>query len=120
MPRQKKLKTKKDKTIFGLLSCGWVEVDGSSKYQAFIRGDRKMLVGKSGAMRSLAVGKPIASSLSCTDSLNQRAYVFVAENRELIEGDQEKAKQLHVAYLKVSDANTPEMIVERFKQTTPA
>jgi hypothetical protein len=58
--------------------------------------------------------------LSCTDSINQRAYIFVAENRELIEGNQEKAKRLHAAYLKVSDANTPEMIVERLKQITPA
>ena len=114
MPK-KKLKTKKDKTIFGLLACGWVENEGTSKYRSFVRGDRRMLVGKSGAMRSLAVGAPIQSSISCTDSRNQNSYIFLSENRELVEDDEEAAKDLHTAYLKVSDSNTAAMILDQFK-----
>lgn len=115
MARKKTPKTKKDKTIAGLLTLGWTEGDGTSKYQSFThsKNNRRWLVGKSGALRSLEVGEPIAKSLSCTDSRSQKGFVFVGEHTDLCP-DEATAEKLYRAFLDKTAAHTTECILERF------
>jgi hypothetical protein len=66
--------------IRGLLATGWTKTWAkTAKYEIYSMDgtDQLMLVGKSGALRTVKRGDPIARSISLTSSRVQRAFYWV-------------------------------------------
>ena len=99
------MKSGKQRTIDGLLACGWVLDTNArtSKYQVFAptfderygNEDRKLLVGKSGALRLLTAKRTaVADSLSITGGSYHKALQVVGDRKDSYSSAEQARKDL--------------------------
>jgi len=94
--------SQKQLTINGLLACGWTldENARSSKYLVYVRPDvgRRMLVGKSGALRMTTTSRPaISDSLSLTGTSFHRALRTIGSRKDSYSSAEQARAELQAA-----------------------